>query len=65
MLRRGKFGGIDTILVWLIAFFLFAGGGIGIWLALTRGDWRIGFVGAGGIVLAAIYFIAAIRRRPL
>jgi arginine exporter protein ArgO len=65
MLRRGKFSRIDTLLVWLIAFFLFAAGAIGIWLALTRSDWRIAFAGAGGIVFAVIYFVAAIRRRPL
>jgi hypothetical protein len=65
MLRRGKFSRIDTLLVWLIAFFLFAAGAIGIWLALTRSDWRIGLAGAGGIAFGAIYLIAAIRRRPL
>jgi uncharacterized membrane protein YhaH (DUF805 family) len=65
MLRRGKFGRTEVWLVWLIALGLFAGGATGIGLAIARGDGNIGLAGAGVIALAAIYLIAAIRRRPL
>lgn len=65
MLRRGKFGRTETGLVWMIALGLFAAGGTGIALAVARGEWKIGLLGAGVIALGAIYLLAALRRRPL
>jgi hypothetical protein len=65
MLRRGKFSRTETWLIWLIALFLFTAGVAGIALALARSEWKIGLAGAGVAALAAIYLVAAIRRRPL
>jgi hypothetical protein len=65
MLRRGKFSKTEGWLVWLIGLILFAAGGTGVGLGISRGEWKIGFAGIGMIALAVIYLIAAIRRRPL
>ncbi len=65
MLRRGKFSRTETWLIWLIGLVLLVAGALGIGLAVTRGDWKIGLAGAGVIALASIYLSAAIRRRPL
>jgi hypothetical protein len=65
VLRRGKLRKVELWLIWLIGLGLFAAGITGMTLAVLRLDWRSGLAGAGMVALAAIYFAAAIRRRPL
>jgi hypothetical protein len=49
----------------VIGLGLFAAGITGMTLAVVRRDWKTGLAGAGIVALAAIYFTAAMRRRPL
>ena len=65
MLRPGKLRKTELWLIWLIGLGLFAAGITGMTLAVVHANWRTGLAGAGMVALAAIYFAAAMRRRPL
>lgn len=64
MLRRGKFGKIETALTGLIGFLILMAGAIGLVFALRAHEWKFCWIAGGAIVLALVYLIAAIRRRP-
>ncbi|MGH8163096.1 MAG: hypothetical protein ACREP1_02035 [Rhodanobacteraceae bacterium] len=64
MLRRGKFGKTDTALATVIGFLVLMAGATSFVLALRSHEWRFLWIAGGAIVLALVYLIAAIRRRP-
>lgn len=65
MLRPKKFRRFEIMILWGIALILLGAGIRGIFLALQRGDWRLALASGGIFVLAAIYWCAARRGRPL
>ncbi|HEY2802166.1 MAG TPA: hypothetical protein VGI85_16370 [Chthoniobacterales bacterium] len=64
MLRRGKFGNTETALAAGIGFSVLVAGIIGVVLALRAREWKFCWIAGGAVVLALVYLIAAIRRRP-
>jgi hypothetical protein len=65
MLGSKKFRPFEVKILSCIALLLVAAGIVGMLLAIYRGDWRILFASAGVGGLAALYFSAARRGRPL
>ena len=65
MLRSKKLRPYEVKILWGLALLLSAGGILGTFLALSRADWRLLFASLGIGALAALYFLAARRGRPL
>ena len=65
MLRRNKFSRFEKALVLAIASLLSAAAVAGVIVAIRRGEWRLAVLSAGVLALAAVYFGAARRNRPL
>ena len=65
MLRRKKFTTAETILIWVFAFLLAAAGVTGLLLSAGRAQWTLALASSGVLGIAAIYFLAARRGKPL
>jgi hypothetical protein len=65
MLRRKKFTRIEILILCVLAMLLLAAGLVGIYLGVGRAHWRLALTSLGVLVIAALYFLAAKRGRPL
>jgi hypothetical protein len=65
MLRPKKFTRFETVILRVIAALLLAAGSVGVLLGIARSHWRLALASAGVLSLAALYFLAARRGRPL
>jgi hypothetical protein len=65
MLRPKKFSRSETVILCLLGALLLAAGAIGIYLAVEHVHWILALASAGILGLAALYFLAARRGRPL
>lgn len=65
MLRSKRFRPFEVIILVAVGLLLVTAAIVGAVLAITRDDWRILIASAGIGGLAAVYFLAAKRGRPL
>jgi hypothetical protein len=66
MLRRKKFTRVEILVLCVFAMLLLAAGIVGIYLAVGRAvHWRLALASFGILAIAALYFLAAKRGRPL
>jgi hypothetical protein len=65
MLRRKKFTRIEILILCVLALLLLAAGLGGIYLGVARTHWGLALASLGILVIAALYFLAAKRGRPL
>jgi hypothetical protein len=65
MLRRKKFTRVEILILCVLALLLLAAGLGGIYLGVARAHWRLALASLGILVIAALYFLAAKRGRPL
>jgi hypothetical protein len=65
MLRRKKFTRIEILILCVLALLLLAAGLGGIYLGVARARWELALASLGILVIAALYFLAAKRGRPL
>jgi len=65
MLRPKKFRPFESLIVRGIALLLLGAGIAGVVLSVARGNWQSGVASAGVLVIAAVYFWAGRRGRPV
>jgi hypothetical protein len=65
MLRSKKFRRFERVILFAIAFLVIGASLACAFLAFRDGQWRLGFAGGGGLILAVVYFCAARRGKPL
>jgi hypothetical protein len=65
MLRSKKFRRFERVILFAIAFLMIGASLACAFLAFRDGQWRLGFAGGGGFILAVVYFCAARRGKPL
>jgi len=65
MLRSKKFRRFERVILFAIAFLMIGASLACAFLAFRDGQWRLGFAGGGGLILAVVYFCAARRGKPL
>jgi len=65
MLRRKKFTRVEILILCVLAMLVLAAGLGGIYLGVDRADWRLALASLGILIIAALYFLAAKRGRPL
>jgi hypothetical protein len=65
MLRSRKFRPFERVTLFAIAFLLIGASVTCAFLAFRNGQWRLGFAGGSGLILAIVYFCAARRGKPL
>jgi hypothetical protein len=65
MLRPKRFTPAETILLWIFAALLAAAGATGLLLSAGRAQWTLALASSGVLGIAALYFFAARRGRPI
>jgi hypothetical protein len=65
MLRRNRFKRFEIILLCFFASILLLAGAGGFFLAVEMAHWKLALASAGILGMAAVYFVAARRGRPL
>jgi hypothetical protein len=65
VLRSKKFRRFERVILFAIAFLMIGASLACAFLAFRDGQWRLGFAGGGGLILAVVYFCAARRGKPL
>ena len=65
VLRSKKFRRFERVILFAIAFLIIGASLACAFLAFRDGQWRLGFAGGGGLILAVVYFCAARRGKPL
>jgi len=65
MLRSKKFRPFEKVILFAVGFLMMGASLACAFLAFRDGQWRLGFAGGGGLILAVVYFCAARRGKPL
>jgi hypothetical protein len=65
MIRPIRFTRVETIILWVFASLLGAAGAAGLFLSAGRAQWTLTLASVGVLGIAAVYFLAARRGKPL